>query len=222
MYFRNRAEAGRKLTTKLLNYKHENTVVMALSPGGVIVGAQIAMKIHANLMFLLTENIYLPGEHDALAAMSSVGSFTYNNLYTPGQLEEFMGEYHQFIEAQKIEKLHKLNVLMGHDGEIHKDYLRRHNVILVSDGLSNGFSLEVAAQFLNTVAIKRLIIVTPLASIGAVDKMHLIGDEIVCLSVVDNYINTEHYYDDNTIPPIADLLKVMRNIPLNWDRKDKA
>lgn len=218
MYFKNRAEAGQRLTPTLKRYAKQNVVVVALSEGGVIVGAQIAMAIHANMMMLLTENIYLPGEPDAVAAMSSTGSFAYNSMYSTGQLEELKAEYHSYIEQQRFEKMHRLNILVGKDGEIHKEYLRHHTVILVSDGLANGFSLDVAADFFKTVALNKMVIATPLASVPAVDRMHLLADEISCLSVVPNFMTLNHYYDDNTIPPLKDLMRVISSIALHWQR----
>jgi putative phosphoribosyl transferase len=98
MYFRNRAEAGRKLAKKLETYEGQQVVVLALSPGAVIIGAQVAMKLHANMALLLTESVFLPGETDPIAAMSSAGIFTYNNMFSPGQIEEYVSEYHHFIE----------------------------------------------------------------------------------------------------------------------------
>lgn len=218
MYFRNRADAGRRLAYKLHKYKADssNVVVLALSEGAVLVGAQIAMELHGNLLLLLTESVFLPGENDALASLSSAGTFTYNNMFTPGQLEAMKGDYHNYIEGQRIEKVHRLNALIGEDGEIKPEYLRHHTVILVSDGLPHGFSLDVAYDFLKRIAIKRLVIATPLASVPAVDRMHLMGDDIACLSVVKNYMHTDHYYDDNTVPPVTDLFKVIRNISVNW------
>jgi putative phosphoribosyl transferase len=222
MYYHNRAATGKILAKKLEVYRDQNPVVVALSPGAILVGAHVAMHLHANLMMLLTDNIYLPGEHEAIAAMSSAGTFTYNNMFSPGQVEELAAEYHQYIEGKRIETMHQMNILLGHDGEINKTYLRRRTVILISDGLSSGFSLEIAEQFLKTVVLRKLVIATPLASVAAVDKMHLIGDEIQCLNVVENYMGTDHYYDDNTIPPVKDLLKVMRNISINWEQKTLA
>jgi putative phosphoribosyl transferase len=219
MYFKNRAEAGRKLVKGLEKYEGKQVVVVALSPGAVIIGAQIALKLHADLVLLLTENIFLPGETDPIAALSSGGTFTYNNMFSPGQIEEYVSEYHHFIEEKRIEKMHQLNRMVGRDGEIDKDKLRHHVVIAVSDGLSSGFSLDIAASYLKTVAIDRLVVATPLASIPAVDRMHLFADDIVCLSVVINYLNTNHYYDDNTIPSMEHLFELIRNITLNWKRK---
>lgn len=216
MYFKSRADAGRMLAKELTGYAKQNVAVIALSEGAVIVGAQIAMEIHANLMLMLTENIYLPGETDAIAALSSTGNFAYNNMFSTGQMEELAAEFHGFIDQQRMEKMHELNILVGKDGEIHKEYLRHHIVILVSDGLANGFSLEVAGDYLKTVALKKLVIATPFASVPAVDRMHLVADEIRCLNVVPNFMGVNHYYDDNTIPPVEDLFKVTRSIMLNW------
>ena len=216
MYFRNRAEAGRKLAEGLLDYQKESCAVIALSEGAVIIGAQIAMKLHAPLSILLTEPINLPGEPDPIAAISSGGTFTYNNMYSAGQLEEFREEFHGYIEEQRLQKFHKLNKLVGHDGEIRKQLLKHRVIILASDGLNSGFSLDVADDFLKPIALKRLIIATPLASVTAVDRMHLLADEILCLSVPGYYINTNHYYDENTIPDQEGITQIIRNNSLTW------
>lgn len=206
------------LAELLVGYQSKNCFVVALSPGGVIVGAQIAMKIHADLAMLLTEDISLPGEKDPLAAVSTENTFTYNKLFSKGEIEEFTADYMSYIEQERMQKVHKLHQLMGKDGEIKKDLLRRHVVILVSDGFIDGFPLDVADDFLKPIKTKRLVIASPLASVAAVDRMHLLGDEVHCLSTVANYINTDHYYTDNTIPDTDGLLKVIRNTPIHWFR----
>jgi putative phosphoribosyl transferase len=218
MYYRNRAEAGRQLAGLLEKYAHVDTVVVALSEGSAIVASQVAMALHTNLFLFLIKNIYLPGENEAIAGLSSAGTFTYNDMLSAGELEEMAGEYHQFIDQERIHANHDLNVLLAHDGAINKNFLRHRVVIVVSDGLSNGFSIHTVGEYLKTVAIKKLVIATPIASVTAVDRMHLIGDEIACLGVTPNFFHTNHYYEDNTIPSVEGVLKVMRNISINWKR----
>lgn len=216
MYFKNRAEAGRKLAAKLKKYDNQQCVVMALNSGAVLIGAQIAMQIHSSLMVLMSDNIVLPGESDALAALTT-STFTYNQNYSAGELEEMVGEYHGAIEQQRIEKFHKLNSLLSDGGDIDPKYLRRHTVILVSDALQTGMSLQIAADYLKAIKIKKLVIATPIASVNAVDRMHLIGDEIYCLSVSENLMDADHYYEDNTIPSHENAVKIIKNISMNWD-----
>lgn len=216
MYFKNRATAGRELASKLTKYKNQQCVVIALSSGAVVVGAQVAMRLHANLLMLISENIVLPGETIPIAVMTS-DTFSYNPEMSAGQIDEYVGNYHGFIEGQRIEKFHKLNSLLSDGGRIDPKFLRRHVVILVSDALQSGISLQIASDFLKPINISRLIIATPLASVKAVDKMHLIGDEICCLNVAENLMETDHYYDDNVVPSHEGALKIIRNISMNWD-----
>lgn len=217
MYYKNRQEAGRKIATKLVpKYRYENVAIVALSDGGVIIGAEIAKQLHCVLTMLLTEEVKLPGETKPIAVVNQDGGFTYNNLFSAGQLEGFTSEYHTFIEQEKRKKFHAINRLLGQGGLIRRDLLYGHNVILVSDGLNSGISLDAAQDFLKPIKIEKLIIVTPLATVQAVDRMHVIADEIVCLDVVENYMNTNHYYDDNKLPSHETIVKTIETIVLNW------
>ncbi len=172
-------------------------------------GAQIALKLHSNLMILLSNKVMLPGEPDALASMTT-STFTYNQKYSEGERDDLVNEYHGFIDAQRLENFHKLNTLLTDGGSIDPNDLRHHVVILVTDALHDGIILDVARDFLKKTQLKKLIIATPLASVDAVDRMHLIGDEIYCLSVADNLMEANHYYDDNIVPNHEGALKIIR------------
>lgn len=222
MYFRSRAEAGKALAQKLDHYKSQHIVVVALGVSSSIVAAQVAMKLHANMLIYVTEGIRLPGEHDAIAAMGSGDIFSYNRAFTSAELDELSTEYHSYIEQERREKVHKLHMLLGADGEIDKALLRHRTVLLVADGLASGAELDVVADFFKTVAIKKLVIITPLATVSAVDRMHLVADEIFCLSTVDNFFGTDHYYEQNNKPDMPGILKIMRNISLNWETPGRA
>lgn len=219
MYFKNRAEAGKKLAAKLEGYANQNIIVVALGEAATVVAAQIALKLHATLTLLPVEQINLPGEPDPLAGVTSEDTFTYNTQFSEGQLEDFKGEFHNYIDQQRMEKIHKLNSLVGKGGEIDRGLLKNHVVILVSDGLSSPFALDVALDFLKPVKVKKLVIATPLASVAVVDRMHLTADEVHCLAVPENYISTEHHYDDNNFPSHEEAIKIIENNPLYWHHK---
>jgi predicted phosphoribosyltransferase len=218
MYFKNRAEAGRLIASKLEKYKAQNIVVVALDEGSSIVAAQIAIKLHANLVLYMIKNIYLPGENQAIASMSSTGTYVLNDYFSAGELEELTTEYHGFLDQKRMEVNHELHMLMGRDGEVDKNLLRHRVVIVVADGLPSGFALKVCSEFLKTIAIKKIVAVTPIASVQAVDVMHLIADELVCLNVAPNFMGTNHYYEDKSVPKIEGVLKIMKNITLSWER----
>jgi len=217
MYFETREEAGQKLAAELFErYRYENCAVVALSDGGVIVGEQIATALHCILTMLLVENIDIPGEGASFGGVSQNGSFTYNGMFSAGEIEEYASEFHGYLEEQKREAFQKMNRLLGDGGLIDEEMLRDHIVILVADGFDNGAALDVAVDFLKPIRIARLVVVAPVASAQAVDKLHMLADELHILDVKENYLGTNHYYNQNTIPSHEETVAKINKIVLNW------
>ena len=181
-----------------------------------MVGAQIAINLHCVLELILSEEILLPRESVAIGGLTQDGSFTYNHAYSQGEIDEINSEYYQVIEAAKLTKMHDMNRLLGTGGLVSRDLLKGHNIILVSDGLQTSFALDLALEFLKPIATESIIVACPLASISAVDRMHILADEIYCLSAVEDYIDTPHYYDKQDIPNHSTVIKTIEDIILNW------
>lgn len=215
-YFDNREQAGSILAEKLKKYSNENSVIVSLTEGGVVVGVEVAKAIHASVYLLVTEDIVLPGISQPVATLSSGGTYTANNELSTGVLEELNADYRSVIEQQTRIAFQKLNRLSDSESKIPKKLLKNHTVIFVSDGFRSGLSLDVAADFIKPIKTKRLVVVSPFASIEAVDKMHLLADEIECLNVVEEYMDTNHYYKNNKLPDHQTLVKTMENIIINW------
>jgi putative phosphoribosyl transferase len=217
MYFESRAQAGQLLAEQLVEkYRYENCAVVALSDGAVQVGEQIASALHCILTMLLVEDIQVPGENMSFGGVSQNGGFTYNGMFSAGEMEEYASEYHGYLEEQKREAFQRINKLLGDGGMIDSDMLRDHVVILVADGLDNGASLDVAVDFLKPIRIKRLIVATPVATIPAVDKLHIIADELHVLDVKENFMGINHYYEQNDIPSHEETIAKINQIVLNW------
>lgn len=216
-YFPSRAAAGDMIADKLESkYRFEDCTVLALGDGAVVVGAAIAQRLHCAINMLLLSAIQLPRETDVLATINHFGGVTYNDKFSPGELEELRTEYFSFIEQQKLQKLFEMNELVGQGGVLDPMMLRNHNIIVVSDGLTNGFSMRAAYEFLKPIKIKRLIMVSPFASVAAVDQMHILADELVCLNVIDDIISIDHYYDDATLPSHETVVRILEDIILHW------
>lgn len=217
MYFTNRFQAGRMLASRLaVKYKDKPCVVLAVNEGGAIVGAQIAKELHCILNLITSEDISLPREPEAVGSITSDGSFTYNPVYTRYDLDEIESEYRSTIEEEKLGKLRQMTQAMGSTKLIRKSLLIDHNIIVVSDGLKTTFPLELARTYLKPIKIAKLIIATPLAKVNVVDWMHVYADEIYCLSVVEDYTETDRYYYKNDIPPKEEIINTVQNLVHNW------
>jgi putative phosphoribosyl transferase len=217
MYFESRAKAGQVLAAELAPiYRYENCVVVALSDGAVLVGEQIAIALHSILTMLLVEEIEIPGENAVFGGVSEGGNFTYNATFSSGEIDEYVSEFHGYLDEQKREAFQRINRLIGDGGTLDHSMLRDHVVIMVADGLDKGVALDVAVDFLKPIRIKRLVIASPVASVSAVDKLHILADELHILDVKENYMGTDHYYEQNQIPTHAETVAKINQILLNW------
>lgn len=217
MYFESRAHAGQVLAAQLFErYRYENCAVIALSNGGVLVGEQIAAQLHCALIMLVTETIEVPGESLSMGAVSQAGNFTYNSEFSTGEIEEYASEFHGYLDDQKRQAFNRINRLVGDGGVISREMLQERVVILVSDGFSDGSIISVALDYLKPIRIKKLVVAAPVATIPAVDTLHVMADELHILDVKENFMGTDHYYDDNTVPSREESIAKINQVVLNW------
>lgn len=217
MYFESRAQAGQVLAQQLLEkYRYENCAVVALSDGSVLVGEQVAAALHCVLTMLVMEDIAIPGEGLSFGGVSQSGNFTYNSAFTQGEVDEYTTEFHGYLEDQKREKFHAINRLLGEGGMLDADLLRDRVVILIADGIDDGAAIDVALDFLKPIRLQKLVVATPVATVTAVDKLHLVADELHILDVKQNFMGIDHYYTDNNVPSHEDTVAKINQIILNW------
>ena len=217
MYFESRTQAGTVLADALHEqYRYENCAVVALNDGGVVVGEQIAARLHCVLTMLVIEQIDVPGESMTFGGVSQTGQFTLNGAFSYGEQQEYTSEYHGLLEEQKREAYGRVNRLVGEGGLIDTKLLFDRTIILVIDGFDSGISLDVAADFLKPVRIQKLVIAAPVASLASVDRLHLMADELHILDVRENYMGVDHYYEDNTMPSHEETIEKINRIILSW------
>jgi predicted phosphoribosyltransferase len=137
-------------------------------------------------------------------------------MYSTGELESLESEYRGVIEQEKMEQWHELNRILGDGGILNEEIAKDKVVILVADGLTSGLSLVAASNFLKKISIKRLVIVTPIASVQAVDKMHVLADEIHILSVMDTPMDINHYFEKDDTPDRDTIISILKNAIKNW------
>jgi len=217
MYFESREQAGDLLVRELYDkYRYENCVVIGLSDGGVVVGERISNVLHCALMMFIAESIAVPGEGLDLGSVDQSGGFTFNSSISEGEAGEYSNEFHGYFEEQKREAFQRMNRLLGDGGVLDADIIRYNNVILVSDCISDVIQVDVALNFLKQIKVERVIVATPIATVPAVDKLHVRVDELHILDVKANFLDVNHYYNINDLPSREQIIaKINQNI-LNW------
>lgn len=218
MYFESRSHAGAELANILLDaYRQEDCAALALNDAAVLVGEQIAWRLHCVLMLLLSESIEVPGEGVNFGALSQSGQMVVNSQFTEGQAQYYVNEFHGYLEEEKRRARQRINRLLGENGLVDKDMLRDKTVILVTDGFTDDLtSLDVALEFLKSIRTKKVVAVAPIATVAAVDRLHVAVDEMHILDVKANFMGVDHYYDNNTLPSREDTITKINQIILNW------
>ncbi len=202
MYFKNRDEAGQQVAEILFHpYGRSQSVILALGAGGLLVAKPIAQRLQIPIYMVATKEVDLPGNfHERVGTVDQAGDFIYSSKLTQGEVDEIVGEYRNHIDAEKLEAMHKINEMLGSQGFVDKNNLNHKNILLVSDGLKTAVELDAIMAFLKPVDAMRIVGIAPVASIDAIDKLHILTDEIRVLSPKENYLETDHYYEENQLP----------------------
>lgn len=216
MYFKSRAEAGVKLADELMPlYRYENTVVVALSEAGLAVGYQIAVNLHTALRRLLMKTIHIDDESIDYATVMPGGVVAINPSLSESEQSYYYGEYAGWLEEQIREGILSIDRLMGTD-EVSPENMRGYNVVLTDDGINNPTKLEAALTWLKPARVDKVILACPVISVPALDRAHILCDELHILGVAANYISTEHYYDEDDAPD-SELARRMIDVTIsNW------
>jgi len=217
MYFHDRAEAGDRLADELMSYRYENTVVLALSPGGVAVGEQIACRLHCTLTMLLTSRITAPGDDSlVIGTMDQTGGFSYNSMISPGQMEEYMEDMRGYVEEEKLHQIYRMTSVVGDHGLADPAQLAGRNIILATDGVKNGMSFDAALYFLKKVPAEKLIAAIPVGPASVVDRIHRLVDEMHYLYIPESFFSVGHYYTDEPGIDAKSVVERIDNVVANW------
>jgi putative phosphoribosyl transferase len=202
----------------MTDYGRVNCAVLAISLGGLIVGAEIARKTHSSLFLLPVEEVLdpmLPRGHRKLSDMQTDSVF--NSYELPDvSLEELDAEFHAVMDKLQLKDFLGSSSVIGKDGELSKALLKRHSVIIASDGLSSGLSLDIAAEYLKPIAISKVIVAAPICSADITEKVRGIAGDSYFLDVVQSEYPINHYYEENDLPDESECLQIMSNISLKW------
>ena len=148
--------------------------------------------------------------------MTQTGQFSYNDNLSRFEINEYRNEFYNYFEEQKRWMFQKINRMIGDGGLCDRQLLKGRNVILVSDGFDDETLLGAVLDFLKPVMIERLIAVAPVASVQAVNRLHVMVDEINILDVKQNFFEINHYYEDNNLPSKEETIERINQNILNW------
>jgi putative phosphoribosyl transferase len=190
-----RDEAGRRLAERLLHYRGQDAVVLALPRGGVPVAAQIADALQAPLDLLFVRKIGLPWQPELAYAAVVDGNppeVVINDdvaRYEP--LSESALAQATQDEVDEIERRRAAYMA----GRAPLDVTGRV-AIVVDDGLATGTTARAALKGLRRRQPSRLVLAVPVAPADTVRELRPLVDELVVLEMPEPFRAIGLHYVD--------------------------
>lgn len=209
--YRDRAEAGRILATRLASYaQRQDVLVLALPRGGVPVAYHVAKALHAPLDVFLVRKLGVPG-HEELA----LGAIAMGNIRVIN--DEVVHSLHisahtiEVVTAKEQRELERRERLYRDEQPLPD--VRDHRVILIDDGLATGATMRAAAQALRQRLPARLVVAVPVAALPTYEALRVEVDEIICPLTPEFFYGVGWWYEDfaqTTDRQVHDLLALSR------------
>ena len=153
--FRDREDAGRRLAERLVRYREERSVVLALPRGGVPVGYEVSRALKAPLDVLIARKLGAPNQPEL-----GIGPVAQDGLriLNEGIIREIdiSEEYTERIAAEETKEAKwRLKLFRGERPE---PEVRERTAILVDDGIATGVTTRMAIEALRRRDPRRLVL----------------------------------------------------------------
>ena len=178
LLFRDRRDAGRQLAGKLRRYMDEDSTVLALPRGGVVVGYEVARALGAQLDVLVVRKLGSPIHPElGIGAVADGGVRVLDEQAI--ELLYVSSEYIEAITAVETAEMER-RIRDYRDGRPPVE-LRDRTVILVDDGLATGVTARAAILAVRRRAPRRLVLAVPVCAAQTADSLRPDVDDLVCL-----------------------------------------
>ena len=194
MLFRDRADAGRQLLSRLGAYKaRPDVLVLGLPRGGIPVAYEVARGLGAPLDVFVVRKLGVPGQEElAMGAIATGGVRVVNRdvvdalHIAPDVLDRAAAEERRELERRE----------QSYRGDRPEPSVAGRTVILVDDGLATGSTMRAAVAALRQQAPARIVVAVPVAAPSTCAELREEVEEVVCFATPEPFMSVGRFYDD--------------------------
>lgn len=179
--FADRTEAGQLLARKLLRFKGEHPVVLALPRGGVPIGLEVALALDAPLDLVLVRKIGAPFQKELAVASVAEGAppvlaLNQDVITALGVPEEYV---HRERDRQLAEIARRRALYLRGRKPIE---VADRTVIVVDDGIATGATMRAALDAVRRRGPARLVLAVPVAAPETLETFRPLVDNVIALA----------------------------------------
>ncbi|MGD0948652.1 MAG: phosphoribosyltransferase [Candidatus Binatia bacterium] len=210
--FKNRKDAGRKLAARLLKYKDEHPVVLALPRGGVPVAYEVARALNAPLDIVVVRKLGAPGQPELGVGAVADGDHPQSVLNEEVLRALDVSDDYLNREAEaELKEIRRRQEL--YRGGRAPEPIEGRTAIVIDDGIATGGSVRAALRGVRRSDPKQLVLAVPVAPPDTVESLQPEVDELVCLSMPFFFHAVGQFYEDfsqTTDEEVVELLQAAR------------
>ena len=211
MLFRDRADAGRHLLSRLGAYHgRPDVVVLGLPRGGIPVGYEVARGLGAPLDVFVVRKLGVPGQEELAMGAIATGGVRVVNRDVVDALHIAPDVLDRAAEAERRELERRER---SYRGDRPEPPVEGRTVILVDDGLATGSTMRAAVQALRQQRPARIVVAVPVAAFATCEELRREVEDVVCFATPEPFMAVGRFYDDfsqTTDEEVHDLLASAR------------
>ncbi len=191
--FKNRVHAGHDLAMSLERYRSPATLVLGLPRGGVVVAAEVARHLGAELDVILTRKIGAPGNPEyAIGAVAEGGVVALNDREIDG-----IGISRTWVQSEIKRQEEEIDrrISLYRQGKPLPTMINRP-VLVVDDGVATGFTMLAALRAVRQRGAHPVVMATPVIPSSTYDQLSFECDDTAVLDAPDPFYAVGLFYDE--------------------------
>ena len=205
--FRDRADAGGLLAERLAQKGHDNSIVLGIPRGGVMIADIVARRLGADFDIAIPRKLGAPeNEELAIGAVMEDGT-SYINRYLVNALR-ISQDYIEGEKARQAAEIRRRSATYRKPGG---SQIAGKNTILVDDGIATGATVIASARWARKQNPTSLTVAVPVAPPQSVEVLEPEANSVIVLLTPRDFGSVGQFYEEFAAVSDEQVMQVMRS-----------
>lgn len=206
--FTDRRDAGEKLANLIKSHNIQDSLVIGVPRGGVIVAEPVARLLKAKMDIVISRKIGAPYNPEvAIGAVTPDGRVRYDERICEA-LKLKQDLLSKLVNQAKDEILRRISAYGRNPEEL---ILQDKNVIVVDDGIATGFTLLATLEYIKRQKPKELILAVPVCPEEVAPQFIELVDKFYCILKPEVFYAVGQFYEEFGEVEDSEVLKILDN-----------